>query len=355
MSEQASYFKIGLFIITAVVLAVAGVIALGIGAFARDELVVETYIEESVQGLEVGSPLRFRGVQLGEVTMIDLVAREYDTESWLVLVRVAVERDALLGDPVEKVSPREWDDAVTEGLRMQLASQGITGTLYLEADFVDPERHPVAEIDWHPRHPYIPSIPATLTRFTESLDQILTNLDDIDVVRLATRLQETLEGTSNLLRAVDLQTINTEAVGLVTELRVTNQRLQEILATGSIEALLTDAAATAAVTRRIAEENEGPLRETLAPLPETAASARTAAANLESFTSELTGTLALLQRTLARLDLAVYEQEPEIADLLENLRVISDNLRDLTENAKRYPSHTLFGNPPRPVEAVDQR
>ena len=57
-----------------------------------------------------------------------------------------------------------------------------------------------------------------------------------------------------------------------------------------------------------------------------------------------------MERTLARLDRIFGGGEADLTTTIENLRQISDNLRDLTEDAKRYPSGVIFGQPPRPVE-----
>ena len=65
--ENLRYFKIGLFVIGATIIAIFGVVALGVGTVFKTKNLVETYIEESVQGLDVGSPVKFRGVLVGKV------------------------------------------------------------------------------------------------------------------------------------------------------------------------------------------------------------------------------------------------------------------------------------------------
>jgi ABC-type transporter Mla subunit MlaD len=78
--NKLSYFKIGLFVISASVLAIIGILVLGAGALFQRTALVETYIEESVQGLDIGSPMKFRGVQVGKVEEITSRARvRYET------------------------------------------------------------------------------------------------------------------------------------------------------------------------------------------------------------------------------------------------------------------------------------
>src|SRR5438477_10217476 len=80
MSAQAHYFKIGLFMLSGITLVVLAVIILGAGALFKKKFMMETYFDESVQGLSVGAPLKYRGVTIGRVEHIGFVRNEYKTE-----------------------------------------------------------------------------------------------------------------------------------------------------------------------------------------------------------------------------------------------------------------------------------
>ena len=70
MSGQANFFKIGLFVIGAAVALVFLLVLLGAGRLFQSKIVMETYFNESVQGLELGSKVKYRGVIVGEVKSI---------------------------------------------------------------------------------------------------------------------------------------------------------------------------------------------------------------------------------------------------------------------------------------------
>ena len=70
MDDRTNYFKIGLFIISATVLATLTITILGGGTVFQKTMTVETYFEESVQGLDAGSPVNFRGVKIGKIAEI---------------------------------------------------------------------------------------------------------------------------------------------------------------------------------------------------------------------------------------------------------------------------------------------
>jgi phospholipid/cholesterol/gamma-HCH transport system substrate-binding protein/paraquat-inducible protein B len=139
--EKFSYFKIGIFVISAVVLGVLGVVVLGAGAIFQKKSIVETYIDESVQGLDVGSPVKFRGVPVGNVEDISLTSVEYRTRLQYVLVRFSISSNMFqfpVNDPSSPALQRELD----RGFRIRMAAQGLTGVAYLEADYLNPERNP---------------------------------------------------------------------------------------------------------------------------------------------------------------------------------------------------------------------
>ena len=67
MSDERRYYRLGLFVICAFLLAVATLLVFGSDVFSRPGPMLETYIDESVQGLDVGAPLKYRGVKIGRV------------------------------------------------------------------------------------------------------------------------------------------------------------------------------------------------------------------------------------------------------------------------------------------------
>ena len=137
MSAKANYFKIGIFVISAAIIAIIAIVALGVGTFFQKKLMVETYIDGSVQGLDVGSPFKLRGVKMGNVQEITFVgseykfdtdSREYFTYGQRVLVKVAIEPRH---DVTEKEQRQFIERMIAKGLRVRLAAQGITGVAYL--------------------------------------------------------------------------------------------------------------------------------------------------------------------------------------------------------------------------------
>ncbi|MHC5082423.1 MAG: MlaD family protein, partial [Planctomycetota bacterium] len=198
MRENSTYFKVGLFVLGCLALLIAGVIFISADKIDHAVL-VETYIDESVQGLSVGSSVVRRGVAIGRVERITFVPVEYpmETESVefdkferyvMVVMAIRPTEFPQLGKDPELVSA-SIRKQVNNGLRFKISYQGITGLAYLEADYVDPLRNPPLAVPWVPKNHYIPSSPSLMQNFTEALDKTFQRLGAMDVEGLVTKMQ----------------------------------------------------------------------------------------------------------------------------------------------------------------------
>ena len=182
MSLKANYFKLGLFVIGAIVAGAVVLVVIGSGRWFQPKLTIETYFNESVQGLDVGSKLKYRGVAIGEVTRIGFTYNKYQLDRPMaqraryVLVEAQIEPRLLGGRAAagDITNPENARMEIERGLRMCLAPQGITGTSYLEIDYVDPPPS-ILPIDWTPDNTYIPGAQSTVTTFVNSAIEVLDN------------------------------------------------------------------------------------------------------------------------------------------------------------------------------------
>lgn len=321
MSAKANYFKLGLFILAAVALAIVAVLVLGAGKLFRKKVLVETYLDQSVHGIEVGSKVKYRGVPIGYIKDITFTRNHYHTLSTkpsehsyvlLLLELTSLPFSGMNEDTIKQELPNE----VRHGLRARITSQGVTGTSYIEIDYLDPERYPILPIEWEPAHPYIPSAESALSKIVNSAEEVFAELENIPFTKIAGDAEKFIAKLSEL----PFHRLGTNASELLVELRGSNQRLQKLLDRHELSAAVTNLSGAVAGLRRIAE-NPG-----------------------------LTNSIAQLERTLLRVDQLVAGKDDQLTETLDNLRVLSDNLRELSENAKRFPAQLLFGQPPKPTE-----
>jgi ABC-type transporter Mla subunit MlaD len=361
------YFKLGLFVLGAVVLFIAITLIVGSGNFGRSRTKMETYFNESVQGLDIGSKVKYRGVSVGEVTLISFTNTRYEQDKHpterkqYVMVETGLD-SKLVSGRLGDVGQRDgaFQQQIERGLRVRLNPQGITGTSYLEIDFLDPTTNKPLAIDWHPSNLYIPSAPSTVKQFVDAASDLLNELRRADLANLGLVFRETVASFNQLattanarIEKIPTEQLSQDVANLLGELRASNRRLDQTIAkfpvdklSGELTGLVTELRDS---NQRLAKVLADPA---MTRLPEqTAAMVSTTTGAFERMRNfldnpELGRSVAQLQRTVGRLERILVGREGDIATTLENLRLISDNLRDTTESAKHYPSQLLLGEPP---------
>lgn len=351
--KNLSYFKVGVFVIAASVIAVIGVILLGVGTVFQKNVLVETYIDESVQGLDVGSAVKFRGVPIGKVEQISLTSVEYTTPKRYVLVRAGIAPNIFRGNLAE-LTPSGFKAEIERGLRLRLAAQGLTGVAYLEADYADPQRNPPLEFDWQPNYPYVPSTRSRITQFGESVEKILRSIETVDLGRLVDGIEKSLSTITKVAEGANLDKLGKEANAFLAEIRDTNRQLKEIVVGAELKSVLQDGAGAAKRAREIIDNAEKPLKQLLTDLPQASESLARLVKRLDSVAGDLPETSTQLRQTVQRMNRLIASQQRDIERTMDNLRSISDNMKEITDNSKKYPSQVLFGVPPPPSKAIQR-
>jgi paraquat-inducible protein B len=350
MSQRANYFKLGLFVIGAIAAGIIVLLIIGTGRFLQKRVTVETYFNESVQGLDIGSKMKYRGVEVGQVTRISFTYVKYEQDRPMgdrkryVMVEAQMQPRLVGGKAANDIaSPESTALEVEKGLRVKLAPQGITGTSYLEIDYVDPANNPPLPIDWTPDSIYIPSAPSTVGQIVNSASEILERIHNLDIETVLNNLNKLLTTTNDRVASLDTKSLQQRTERTLAKIEST---LNDIAA----KKLSDEAVALLAELRKSNAELQATLTNpTFKKLPESADAAIQKVRELVA-DPKLASSIAHMERTLSRLDRIFGGGESDLSTTIENLRQISDNLRDLTEDAKRNPSNVIFGAPPRPLE-----
>ena len=371
MSQKPNYFKIGLFVLISVGIFIAALMLLGAGELFQEHYYLETYFDESVQGVEVGTPVKHRGVPLGSIDKIDFVKNIYGSDidfedgftvGRYVYVRVALNTSAF-GSLGAAQSKRLLEKTVEEGLRMQMNPQGITGVYYLEVEYFDPERNPPLEITWEPEYPYIPSAPSLFTKLGDSVDEVFTRLQALDIEGIVSDVHGFLQVATSAIQDASVSNISVQLTHLLAELRQTNARVKELLSNPQLDLMAGNVVDTVASARRIVEKSEDEVALILSHLEGTSykinqflGDREGANGSLEDVSHTLKNiriasegfpdTLSKLNRTIKDIDQLISERRADVEEVLDNLRSISADLAEITSNAKKYPSQLLLGEPP---------
>lgn len=322
MSAKANYFKLGLFIIIAVVIGVIGVLALGAGRLLEKKIILETYLDESVQGVDIGSKVKFRGVTVGNIRKIDFTRNRYEQNKPQLerrnYVRIEIEMSAnALGSKTRALVNEDLPREIQNGLRARLTALGVTGTSYLEVDYFEAAKNPPLPIDWEPDYPYIPSAPGSFARIVNSAQDVFAQLEKINFERIANNIELLVVSLDDKVSELPLGMLGTNATAMINQLRVTNDRLQQLLTRPELDAMLKDGSAAVAGLRRSTE------------------------------TLDLTNTMTRIERLVSRADQMLAGKENDLSVTMDNLRALTTNLRELSEHLKQNPASLLLSEPPK--------
>jgi len=306
MNNKPNFFKIGLFVILGTLILAGAIIFFGAGKFFEKRYVIETYFDQSVQGLSVGAALTFQGVQVGNISEIGFAFQEYDTHSQYVLVRAQIfpNKGSNKGKPKLFIDDKDREKGlqkmVEKGLRLQLASQGVTGLAVLNAVYLEPGSYPALNINWKPEYPYIPSAPGTIAQITKSIEKLTESLDKINFKEISDDVGDLVKTLNIAVQQADIPQVSKDLQSLLVSLDKTVTNTDKLI-------------------------NSKDTKRTLANFAET--------------TDEL-------KKTLKRTDRLIQKREHNIDITLNNVQRISEDLSEFMITLKRYPAWVLFGEPP---------
>ena len=353
MTQKTNFFKLGLFVIIAIGLGAAFLIIFGAGRFFKKELLAETCFNESVQGLSIGSEVKYKGIKIGAVKSITSAARVYHAKSDYVLVIISLENSISLGQTGESAKVR-IQNAINDGLTVRLSFKGLTGVAYLETDYSVKDQENTLDIPWAPENIYIPSRKSNMKQFGDALNQILENLAAINLKGITQDIEGLLRTLNQKANDLDMNHISMLTASLLKELKNTNQKINTAIGSARIKHLLDDAQVSFSNLRTIVETSKSPLTKAINDFQKAAGSTKKITASLETRLSpkidSLSSNLEQLTKSLAAtsglLENMVWLNSDKIKLIIENIETASENLKQMSKDIRRYPGRLLFENPP---------
>lgn len=305
MASEARKFKVGLFVIGAIGIGVGAAIWLGASRYFADEVTMVTYFSESVQGLDPGSDVKFRGVPAGRVEAIGIAP-----DRQLIEVTMSIKSDV--------ADVMRGDDT----LRAQLELAGITGLRYVEVDHHSGDAlRKSPPLDFTPPYELIPSTPSSFAAIEEALEEIYDNVMAVDFGGISDDIRTTLQAADQVLRDDRLQRILTSLADLSESASRVTQNVERITEGVDLEPTLAE-------LRRIATE----ARVFLNQLSE-----EEVGKHLRGTLDEFSGVARSTQQLLFTLQGAIDRLDRSLG-----------NLETLTDDVSRQPSRLIFSDPPPP-------
>ena len=289
-NSNPNYFRLGVFVLAAIGVLIAVILIFGSGKFFKKSFYLETYIKQSVTGLDAGASVRFRGVKIGQVTTIGLTGDSYekklpfDQRKQYVVVRMKI-----FG---EELTEEQLAYFVKENLRARVRSMGITGVNYVELDFVSSAaEYPPLPYDWEPEYPVLPSMPNQQDEIISGIQKFIASANEMNIDNTQKKLDQVLVSLNKMM--VGDGKDNEGFIRSVKDLNVLLARIAQVTDKDQLNILMR----------------------------------------------ELVGAMTSLQQTVTSI-------QGNTSSTVENLKQTSENLNELSRIASQSPASLIWGEPP---------
>ena len=348
MSKRANTTAIGAFVIGAIALIVGAVMLFGTGQFFNERIVVLTVFEGSVTGLQVGSPVEFRGVPVGTVKDIKAL---YDSKktAFVIPVYMSLNEDSVTNiraDEPQLPPEEEIQKMIGHGLRAQLDIRSlVTGQKFVALEF-HPET-PATVVGIDSSFPEIPSIASRLQRVTSMFDKL-------DVDELAGKAVQTMEGMASTLENLDrtARNANELVLNLRTDTSQLSQTAIETLEQTRQSVAAAETALTVALTdvSRLSNSTDARLEQVADRLDKTLSAIESLAANIDQKVQPLSDsaitTMKQATSTLTTAENLIGEDSNTRYNLdatLEELAAAARSVRLMADYLEQNPDALLKG------------
>ncbi|NOY75304.1 MAG: MCE family protein [Kiritimatiellaeota bacterium] len=288
---EAHKFKLGVFILTGFTLVVVALFLLGLSNALKPKVNFTTYFNESVQGLEPGSPVKFRGVTIGRVTRIAIRPKDNFIRVDMQAIPSSIEPSMHGAKPIDFF--KNIDDEVTKGLRCRLELKGITGMKYVEMDYTDSKKFPLLRVLLPPGIKYVPSIPSLMSGLRVNLSTSLAKISNIDFEKMSAELSKLLAQANKILSDPKLTEMIAKAESLTSNFEKFSNNLTSTLTKKRLKSMMNEVRKTAENINKLSITAEKELKDS--NFPDTTAAVRDVGKELSESFSKLNETLDSIQ------------------------------------------------------------
>ena len=339
MARRQSRFMVGLFVITGVLIGAAAIIWVGAAKYFQKGTRYVTYFDESVQGLQVDSRVKYRGVEVGSVERIGVAPDQRLVE---VVVKIDLIRD------------------VEKGIVTQLKAAGITGIVFVELDRRKPDEAVfVPPADMKTNYPVIPSQPSQTKQMLSGIDQIMDKVVQVDFKGISDQIRQTSRAVETFLAGQEMTNIIRNLGSTTAGLESSLRRIDRILAEGKVEAIISTVEQGLGEARQGINETRqwigevgqgigearrgiGETREGIAEIRKLLAAVGKGVEDLKA--AEIAGKT---QNLIMDLDQRTKAITYDVQSTSDDIRLAVESFRMLIESLRENPSDLFFSEPAR--------
>jgi paraquat-inducible protein B len=327
MSQKANPTLIGAFVFGAIVIAIGAVLFFGSANLFAKKQIYETYFDQSVNGLAIGSNVKYKGVTVGKVTKVQLKFQGQG-EAPIVRVMYEINTDNLLnkfGLSIVLNDRKFHEKAIANGFRAKLDFESlISGQLFIALDFYKDTGPPALHLEPDENIFEIPPQPSDIDAILANLTKAIGNIGSVDFASLANQLQVTLKSANDAIEAMHLDRLGSS--------------LDK--AASSISTLANGVEVKSALAS---------VRESFDQLTVTLKSLNPAVGDLKPTLDQAKAALTNLQKSTAQLDQLLKSDSNfryQLDSSLSEIGSAAAAVQQLADFLQRHPNSLLFGRKP---------
>ncbi len=338
MSNKANSTRIGVFVVLSIALLITGILLFGGGKFFSNKNIAIVYFDGSLQGLNVGAPVAFQGLTIGEIKEIQL---DINTDTFQIRIPVLI---SLVPDKVIKVEGENKKNQhqdintflktmVDRGLRATLKTQSLlTGKLY-----IDLAMHENSKAIYHAqddKYLEIPTVPS-------QLQQISQAVQSLNFMELAAKFSSTMDSLDKMSTTMEQALGSEESRKNLTTLFASIERFHSILTTldeglmpliAKLDSSINKAAQLSDNTNRMIRRIDGQIDPFFLTMNQTVRDT--------GLTMRAAETLMMDLRQTTGADSPLYYQ---LTESINELGKAASSMRAFTDYLDRNPQSLLFG------------
>ncbi len=294
MATLKTKFSVGLFLICGITVVILAVVWLGMSNYLEKGQFFVAYFDESVQGLDVDSPVKYRGVSIGRVQAIHVAPDEH-------LIEVIL-----------KIETNIKAKAQTTDFVAQLKSVGITGLMFIEIEHID-----TGTVNVSPSFKFTPPYPVIATRASE-ISKIFKGVEDVFNTFRALDTQTISEQLTLALQKINRAIDEARLVELIDEFHGTLAHVQNVLQSEKVDRLLNSMEQSLDSFHQMARNADGGISD--------------------------------IRKTVSRLDGVIVGSADDLKQITADLQTAASQIKAAMENA-----NALLDNTNQQVDTIQRR
>lgn len=338
MSKPINPVTIGSFTVGALLLLVIGIFIFGGGQLLNtDKAYFVIFFDSSLNGLEIGAPVKMQGVKIGEVTEINLQLDPKTSKIYKPVV-VAINRNSLTfpgGMTIPKSTTHaerrnNRDKLVAAGFRARLETQSLlTGLLYVDIDVYPDKPAALANLDYKGLLE-MPGIPTTSDEIRNTAEDVAKKLRALPLDEIVRDFAESLKEIKNLLVSDDVKTSRAALAKTLEGMDKTVNTLNR-----NLEPMLKDTNKAIQSTNLLMQDSRAMVRDVHQDI-------KPVLVSLDKTLSVATAALNSAQQSMANMGDAVGP-DSALNETLASLKDASRSLKELTDYLERHPESLISG------------